>query len=122
MKGPSELTDVDSSRNAVPIRFEFDVAPDGRLQEIYGDGETRAGVGRLVASGGALFDEALDMVDACAATVTRHLRSMPARRPDEVELQLAIKVDGKFGVRIVELTAGAQLQVVLRWKSLGDVG
>jgi hypothetical protein len=116
------LTDVDSARDAAPIRFEFDVTPDGRLQDIYGDSDTRAGVRRIVTSGGVLFDEALDMVDACAAAVTRHLRDMPARRPDEVEVQLAIKVDGKLGARIVELTAGAQLQVVLRWKSLGDGG
>lgn len=74
----------------------------------------------MLATGRALFDDALDLVDACAEAMTARVEAMAGHRPDEIELQLAVKVDGKVGARIVELTAGAQLQVTLRWKASPD--
>ncbi|PRX48947.1 hypothetical protein B0I32_13940 [Nonomuraea fuscirosea] len=45
------------------------------------------------------------------------VRDLPEEvKPDEFEMQLAVKLDGKVGAKIVELNSGAQLQVTLRWK------
>ncbi|WP_051800186.1 CU044_2847 family protein [Catenuloplanes japonicus] len=103
-----------------PIKIEVEAAGNVGLEEIYGDEPTRDLDGKILKTGRALFTEALDLVETCAATVAERIDSMGARKPDEVELQLAIKVDGKAGARIVELTAGAQIQVCLRWKTQAD--
>jgi len=100
-----------------PIKIEIEGASDGDLDAIYGDEETRDLPNRIIATGRSLFEDALELVDTCAAAMAEHIDAMTGRAPDEVELQLAIKVDGKVGARIVELTGGAQLQVAMRWKT-----
>jgi hypothetical protein len=105
-----------------PIKIEIEPVAGADLAEIYGDDETRGSDRRVLTAGRALFDEALDLVDACAAAVAERIDAMAFRRPDEYELQLAIKVDGKAGARIVEVSAGAQLQVTLRWKAVPPDG
>lgn len=108
---------VEAGAGGKPIRIEVESAGDAGLEEIYGDEPTRAPGGRILSTGQALFADALDLVEACAATVAERIESMSTRPPDEVEMQLAIKVDGKVGARIVEFAAGAQMQVSLRWKA-----
>jgi hypothetical protein len=106
-----------SAGRPITIEVEAD-GPD--LEEIYGSDQTRGPDGRIVRAGRSLFGEALDLVEACSEAVQERIEAMTPRRPDEVELQLAIKVDGKAGARLVEVTAGAQIQVTLRWKAPAD--
>jgi hypothetical protein len=108
------------------IRIEVDddgQVSDGDLARIYGDEDTRASAGeRVITAVRPLFTDALDLIESCAVVVADRLTRLgeaELHAPDELELQLAVKLDGKVGARIVELSAGAQLQVSLRWKRTG---
>jgi NAD(P)-dependent dehydrogenase (short-subunit alcohol dehydrogenase family) len=99
------------------IQIEVDAEPDDDLEAIYGDLETREALAeKVVRLGRPLFSEALDLVHTCAAAVHERVAAMGDITPDEVEMQLAVKLDAKVGAKLVELTGGAQLQVTLRWR------
>jgi hypothetical protein len=115
--GPVSIIVEEPGADGRPIRIEVEALGNTALEDIYGTEPTRGPDGKLLHAGKALFDDALDLVETCAATVAARLGSMSTRPPDEVELQLAIKVDGKVGARIVEVAAGAHMQVTLRWKA-----
>ncbi|MBC6461073.1 CU044_2847 family protein [Actinomadura sp. HBU206391] len=88
------------------------------MTDVYGDEATRNVREKVVRLARPLFTEALDLVNSCAAEVKQRLDGMAdGIRPDEFEMQFAVKLDAKLGAAIVESTSGAQLQVVLRWKA-----
>ncbi len=100
------------------IKIEVDGVWDEDLAQIY-DGETRQnplGVVRGISAD--LLREGLDLVRSCAESAHGALARVPkGRRPDEFELQLAVKLDASVGAVLAKSSAGAQLQVVLRWKA-----
>lgn len=105
-----------------PIPVEVDVHPvpsdgDG-LDLVYGDEETRdtAG-GRVVRVARDAYTDGLDLARRCAAqAVARFAELGEDARPDEIEMQLAIKVDAGVAA-LVRSGAEAQLQVTLRWRT-----
>jgi NTP-dependent ternary system trypsin peptidase co-occuring protein len=111
------VVQVDGRAGSSPIQVEVAEAPAADTAEVYGDESTRDVREKVVKLTRPLFSEALDLLGSCAAEVKQRLAAMPdATRPDEVELQFAVRLDAKFGAAIVEATSGAQLQVVLRWR------
>jgi hypothetical protein len=99
------------------IQIEIDPAVEDDHAALYDGLETRGAAEKVLKLSRPLFSEAIEMVASCAEEVVVQLDAMSdAVRPDEFEVQLAVKMDGKVGARIVELASGAQLQVTLRWK------
>ncbi|MFF7899681.1 CU044_2847 family protein [Streptomyces sp. NPDC088817] len=103
-----------------PIRIEVAELPAddmGDADDIY-SGRTRGVTDKVVRLARPLFSEALDLIGSCAEEVHGRFTAMPQQRqPQELEMQFAVKLDAKIGAQIVETTAGAQLQVILRWKA-----
>ncbi|MFF1810745.1 CU044_2847 family protein [Streptomyces sp. NPDC058251] len=111
---------VEQRTGAPPIQIEISEIPDEKADDpsdIYGD-KTRGARDRVVRLARPLFSEALDLIGSCAEEVHESFSALPQdRRPQEFEMQFAVQLDAKVGAKIVEATAGAQLQVVLRWKA-----
>jgi predicted butyrate kinase (DUF1464 family) len=68
-----------------------------------------------------LYDEALQLANDCARKVSEQITALaPAIRPAEYTIQFGIKLDAEVGAFIAKSTAGAQLQVSLKWISKQD--
>ena len=75
----------------------------------------RAGrAGKTVAEAALSLRDALGSVTAAASDVLSGFQSM-AHRPDEVEIRLGVNFDATFGMVIANASAGATLEVTLRW-------
>ncbi len=120
-KGGTRMTvvSVDGRDGGGRILIEVDSVPEsGDLDEIYENAESvRSRLGeKVVEIGRPLFSEGLALVRECAEQVVAQLEGMSDdSRPDEFEMQLAVKLDAKVGAKIVDVGGGAQLQVTLRW-------
>lgn len=112
---------VEQRTGAPPIQIEISEIPDEKdTSDIYG-GPTRGAREQIVRLARPLFSEALDLIGSCAEEVHTRFSSLPeGRRPQELEMQFAVKLDATVGAKIVGATTGAQLQVVLRWKAPED--
>jgi|LakMenEpi03Aug12_release.lakeMendotaPanAssembly.Ray.scaffolds.fasta_scaffold541462_2 hypothetical protein len=63
------------------------------------------------------FGDAMQLVRVCAVKAVAGIKSInEASRPDEFELKLAIKLDSEMGAVIAKVSAGAQLEVTMKWK------
>lgn len=64
-----------------------------------------------------LFGEGMALAQNSAARVVESMRQMnEAIKPDEFELQFAIKLDTEVGAIIAKTSTEAQLQVKMTWK------
>lgn len=98
------------------IQIEIDDLEMDDHSSIY-DGDTRGALEKPLVISRHLFSEAVQLVTSCAHEVRDQIETMAEKaRPDEFEMQLAVKVDGKVGAKIVELSSGAQIMVTLRWR------
>ena len=71
---------------------------------------------RVIESAEDLFGDGLKLAKNCATKVADSIDSMDDRiRPEQVEVQLAIKLDSEIGAVLAKASAGAQMQVTLRW-------
>ncbi|KUO21805.1 CU044_2847 family protein [Streptomyces dysideae] len=86
------------------------VAPPARA------GTGAVGLGTRLESAGRSLSEALAPVTAAASEVIGGFRSL-AQRPDEVEVTFGVVLDGKLGAVLASASAGAHLDVTLRWNA-----
>lgn len=87
-------------------------------QDPYADVEVRGErLDRLRTAGTDLLDDGLDLVKACAERVSAMIGDLAEEiEPDELEVQVAVKLDYSLGAVLVgKGSAGAQLQVTMRW-------
>jgi hypothetical protein len=100
------------------IYVEVDEPPPGDGTSIYAEQDTRGAADRAIALARDVFDEGVELARACAARVADALTTLPGgvRPPDEFELQLAIRLDAQLGAVLTKASAGAQMQVTLRWQ------
>lgn len=84
------------------------VAPPARA------GTGAVGLGTRLESAATFLREALAPVTAAASEVIGGFRSL-AERPDEVEVTFGVVLDAKLGAVLSSATAGAHLDVTLRW-------
>ena len=78
-------------------------------------GAENAGFGqKTVADAAVPLRTALSSVTDAASEVLAGFQSMP-HHPDEVEIQLGVSFDAKFGMVIASAASGAHLDVTLRW-------
>jgi|SRR5215467_6614331 len=108
-----------AAADAGPIYVELDAAEsaDG-LGAVYGDVETReTSAAKVLSIARDVYADGLDLARRCAEQAARRFADVgEGLRPDEVELQLAIKLDAVLGAVLVKAGAEAQLQVTFRWK------
>lgn len=96
----------------VHINIEMDSAPSAKSPY----GETRDIKEKVIESAQDYFADGMTLARHCAASMVESLQTLGAAvRPDEVELQLAIKLDAQAGAVLAKLGAEAQLQVTLKW-------
>jgi hypothetical protein len=120
------MTVVDSTvpadGKAHTILVEVDELPD-EATDAYDSVEARGeALDRAVAVARDVYGEGLDLVRSCAARVARMIVDIDnaididkVARPSQLEVQLAIKLDGELGAIIAKSSAGAQLQVTMTW-------
>lgn len=100
----------------ITIAIEVDKLPaaPGPYQDLR-DGSKRLAVVR------DLFGEGMSLAQNSAARVVESMRQMnEAIKPDEFELQFAIKLDTEVGAIIAKTSTEAQLQVKMTWKRKGE--
>jgi hypothetical protein len=89
------------------------VAPPARA------GTGAVGLGTRLESAATSLRDALAPVTAAASEVIGGFRSL-AERPDEVEVTFGVVLDAKLGAVLSSATAGAHLDVTLRWNGDGN--
>lgn len=101
-----------------PVYIEVDTAPppDG-LGGIYDGVGTRANpAARVVDMTRDIYEDGLLLARTLAARAADRLGDLgEGLRPDEIELQLSLRLDAELGAVLVKSGAEAQLQVTFRW-------
>jgi hypothetical protein len=108
------IEDTVQDETGQPVGIRVEVADYSSDDDDY-ERRTRGGP-QIVARASNAFKGALQLIHTCAAQVSTTVRNIPPElRPREFEVQFAVKIDGKAGAFIAESTAGAQLQVTMKW-------
>jgi hypothetical protein len=99
--------------NSVAILVEVDQPP---VQPgVYGD--VRGGAEKVIEGAQDVFGKGLELARTCASQVVESVRKGPEdHRPDEFQVQLAIKLDAEVGAILSKASAGAQMQVTMTWR------
>ncbi|MEW1860820.1 hypothetical protein OG896_12025 [Streptomyces sp. NBC_00669] len=108
---PPVYVQVEPGPAAVP-------GPVGPAEGVY-SGETRGNPARRVAElSRDVYEDGIALACRCAEIAATRFRALPdGTRPDEVEMQVGIKLDASLGAYVVQSSAEAQLQVTFRWQS-----
>jgi hypothetical protein len=78
---------------------------------------TRGVVSDVVQQAKGAFSSGVDLIRHCAAQVVTGVQNLDdSLKPEEIEVQLAIKLGSAAGAILVSLSSEAQLQVKLKWK------
>ena len=103
----------------VSIYIEVDHEPKSQASSgavMRGGRSGTAAAKRVIESAEDLFGDGLKLAENCAAKVVDSIDSMNEKiRPEQVEVQLAIKLDSEVGAVLVKASAGAQMQITLKW-------
>ena len=98
----------------VEVLIEVGEPATGNLDEAYG--ETRD-VEAVIKGAVGIFRSGLDLAgDLARQAVEGVERIAEDRRPDEFQVQIAIKLDAGVGAILVKSSAEAQLQVTMTWR------
>ncbi len=103
----------------VAIYIEVDTLPGE--ESPYGD--TRDG-GLIIPEGAqGMFEQGLELARNCAKQAVSGIQKLDHTcRPEEFEIKLAIKLDSEVGAILVKASAGAQMEVTMKWKPRGSMG
>ncbi len=78
------------------------------------------GDSRVIGAARDLFGAGLELARNCAVHVVDSIKKMGAEiKPEEFQVQLSIKLDSEVGAIIAKTSAGAQLQVTMKWVNKG---
>lgn len=103
----------------ITIYIEVDEAPQPEKDNIYSDlrgDKTQRLARKVIQVTDDVFGEGLKLASSCAVRVVESIKQMdPEVRPDEYEIQLAIKATGG-GAFVVNVGSEAQLQVTMKWE------
>ncbi|MFF7447996.1 MULTISPECIES: CU044_2847 family protein [unclassified Streptomyces] len=116
------VTGVASDGLDGPVYVEVDGVPaTGGINDVYRGIDTRGNPAeRVMTAAREVYTDGLDLARRCARQAADRLGDLgDGLVPDEVELQLSIKLDAELGAILVKSTAEAQLVVTFRWKPGG---
>jgi len=82
------------------------------------DGSSAVGLADRLQASEKTLREALEPITAAATQVMDGFREL-ARRPEEIEIAFGVTLGGKLGGIIASASAGAHLEVTLRWHASG---
>lgn len=104
---------------APPVYVEVDASPAGPTGDVYAGVETRGAPARRVAQlAHDVYEDGIALACQCAEIAATRFRALPDEvRPDQVEMQVGIRLDATLGAYVVQSKAEAQLQVTFRWQS-----
>jgi hypothetical protein len=110
-----EVISIPDPAGGAPIQVEVESVPEA------GGGVYReareGGASRVIRASQDVFGEGLELARACARRVAGKLDEINREsRPEEVTVQLSIKLDSQVGAVVARASAGAQLQVTIKWK------
>jgi hypothetical protein len=111
---PIVRSSEEAEGESVSILVEVDHPP---VQPgVYGD--VRGGGAEKVIEGAQdVFGKGLQLARTCAVQVVENVRKVREdERPDEFQVQLAIKLDAEVGAILTKASAGAQMQVTMTWR------
>jgi Trypsin-co-occurring domain 1 len=78
--------------------------------------DTRGATDKIITGINDALGDGLNLTRKCAARAVETIKAMDeALRPQEFSVQLAIKLDSEVGAVIAKASAGAQLQVTMKW-------
>jgi Trypsin-co-occurring domain 1 len=99
--------------DSVEILVEVDHPP---IQPgVYGD--VRGGAEKVIEGAQEVFGKGLQLARTCASQVVESVNEVrEEHRPDEFQVQLAIKLDAEVGAILSKASAGAQMQVTMTWR------
>ncbi|MBX9254569.1 hypothetical protein H1Q63_11535 [Desmonostoc muscorum CCALA 125] len=106
----------------VEIYIEVDEQPEANVNNGYNYGDTRDGsaqeeAAQAIQDVGNVFGDGIKLARQCAATAIQNFQQMHhTTKPDELELQLGIKVGSEVGAFIAKASGEAQIQVKMKWK------
>ncbi|MDF5711353.1 MAG: CU044_2847 family protein [Nostoc sp. S4] len=106
----------------VDIYIEVDRQPEVDVYNGYDPYEnTRDGAAqkaaKVVQDVGDAFGDGITLARQCAAKAIQNFQQMHNNtKPDELELQLGIKVGSEVGAIIAKASGEAQIQVTMKWK------
>jgi len=99
---------------SISILIEVDKVPIPK-SEYYSD-EERGPTEKVVQAARDVFGDGLQLVHNCAAQAVKAVKAMgTAVRPDEFEIQVAIKLDADVGAILAKFGTEAQMQVIMKW-------
>jgi hypothetical protein len=101
-----------------PIYVEVETVPEtGGLDGVFDGIETRGRAAeRVLEVTRNVYDDGLELARRCAIQAASRFADLgQGFKPDQVELQLSIKLDAELGAVLVKSGAEAQLQVTFRW-------
>lgn len=84
---------------------------------------TRAGGVGIPEATRDLFEDGLALARTCAKQAVEGINKLDQTfRPEEFEVKLAIKLDSEMGAFLAKVSAGAQMEVTMKWKPRGSMG
>ncbi|MEU9910829.1 CU044_2847 family protein [Streptomyces sp. NPDC051001] len=115
------VTGVAADGRDGPVYVEVDGVPAaGGVDDVYRGIDTRGPADRVLEVARDVYADGLDLARRCARQAAQQLHDLgEGLKPDEVELQLSIKLDAELGAVLVKSGAEAQLQVTFRWNTGG---
>ena len=67
-----------------------------------------------------VFGEGMSLIRNCARKAVEGVEKMDdAFRPEELELKIGVNLDSEVGAVIAKASAGAQIEVTMKWKPRG---
>jgi hypothetical protein len=83
----------------------------------YAEPQRGKGSTKVIESARDVFGDGMSLARACAKKAVNGIRLLDDQfRPEEFELKLAISLDSEMGAFIAKTSAGAQLEVTMKWK------
>lgn len=72
---------------------------------------------QIIESARDVFDDGLALARACAKKAVNGMQLLDNKfRPEEFEMKLAISLDSEVGAIVAKASAGAQMEVTMKWK------
>jgi hypothetical protein len=95
----------------IAIYIEVDKLPDNSVYQ-----NMRGVSDNILSAARDLFGDGLQLINACAARVVKNINEIDeTTKPDEFEVQLAIKLDSQLGAVLAKMGTEAQMQVTMKW-------